>query len=87
MYEQKPIKVDDFNEIEEKQVKEQVEKRKQKRREVVKNNKLLKNKKKQEEDKEKEKAMWKPLVEPNQEFRDIKGFEKKKCNRQYLKRK
>ena len=75
MYEQKPIKVDDFNEIEEKQVKEQVEKRKQKRREVVKNNKLLKNKKKQEEDKEK--AMWKPLVEPNQEFRDIKGFEKK----------
>ena len=77
MYEQKPIKVDDFNEIEEKQVKEQVEKRKQKRREVVKNNKILKNKKKQEEDKEKEKAMWKPLVEPNQEFRDIKGFEKK----------
>ena len=75
MHEQKPIKVDDFNEIEEKQVKEQVEKRKQKRREVVKNNKLLKNKKKQEEDKEK--AMWKPLVEPNQEFRDIKGFEKK----------
>ena len=75
MYEQKPIKVDDFNEIEEKQVKEQVEKRKQKRREVVKNNKLLKNKKKQEEDKEK--AMWKPIVEPNQEFRDIKGFEKK----------
>ena len=54
---------------------------------MVKNNKLLKNKKKQEEDKEKEKAMWKPLVEPNQEFRDIKGFEKKKCNRQYLKRK
>ena len=40
--EQKPIKVDDFNEIEEKQVKERVEKRKQERREVAENNKLLK---------------------------------------------
>ena len=53
-YEQKPIKVDDFNEIEEKQVKEWVERRKQKKREETKNNKLLKknrsktrNKKKQ----------------------------------------
>ena len=58
LYEQKPVKVDDFNETEEKQVKKQVEKRKQKR-EMAKNNKLLKKKKKQEEDKEKEKAMWK----------------------------
>ena len=59
LYEQKPVKVDDFNETEEKQVKKQVEKRKQKRREMAENNKLLKKKKKQEEDKEKEKAMWK----------------------------
>ena len=58
VYEQKPIKVDDFNEIEEKEVKEWVEKRKQRRREVAENNKLLKKKrKKQEEDKEKEKSM------------------------------
>ena len=43
-YEQKPIKVDDFNEIEEKEVKGWVEK--QKRREVGGSNKLLgKNKK------------------------------------------
>ena len=42
IFEQKPIKVDDFNEIEEKQVKERVEKRKQERREVAENNKLLK---------------------------------------------
>ena len=40
--EQKPVKVDDFNEIEEKQVKERAEKRKQKRREVAESNKLLK---------------------------------------------
>ena len=33
-FEQKPINVDDFNEVEEKEVKERVEKRKQKRREV-----------------------------------------------------
>ena len=46
-YEQKPIKVDDFNEIEEKQVREWVERRKQKKREETKNNKLLKKKQKQ----------------------------------------
>ena len=43
--EQKPVKVDDFNETEEKQVKKQVEKRKQKRREMAENNKLLKKRK------------------------------------------
>ena len=41
-YEQKPINVDDFNEVKEKEVKERVEKRKQKRQEVAKKNKLLK---------------------------------------------
>ena len=45
VYEHKPIKVDNLNEIEEKQVKERVEKWKQKRREVAENNKLLKKKK------------------------------------------
>ena len=46
VYEQKPIKIDDFNEDEEKNVKERVEKQKQKRREVAENNKLLKKRKK-----------------------------------------
>ena len=44
IYEQKPINVDDFNEVEEKEVKEHVQKRKQKRREVAKKNKLFKKK-------------------------------------------
>ena len=48
VFEQKPMKVDNFNEIEEKEVKERVEKRKQKRWEVAKKNKLLKKKKKTE---------------------------------------
>ena len=46
VYEQKPIKIDDFNEDEEKEVKERAEKRKQKRREVTENNKLLKKREK-----------------------------------------
>ena len=35
IYEQKPINIDDFNEAEEAEVKQWVEKRKQKRREVA----------------------------------------------------
>ena len=49
VYKQKPIKIDDFNEVEEKEGKERVEKRKIKRREVAEKNKLLKEKKKLEE--------------------------------------
>ena len=45
IYEQKPVTIDDFNEVEEKEVKERVEKRRQKRREVAEQNKLLKKKK------------------------------------------
>ena len=45
IYEQKPVNIDDFNEVEEKEVKERVEKRRQKRREVAEKNKLLKKKK------------------------------------------
>lgn len=41
-FEQKPIKIDDFNDEEEKEVKERVEKRKMKTRQVAKKNKLLK---------------------------------------------
>ena len=44
VYEQKPVTIDDFNEVEEKEVKERVEKRRQKRREVAEQNKLLKKK-------------------------------------------
>ena len=54
IYEQKPVNIDGFNEVEEKEVKERVEKRKQKRQEVAEQNKLLKknnNKRKQKEKK------------------------------------
>ena len=44
VYEQKSIKINDFNEDEEKEVKERVEKRKIKRREVAEKNKPLKKK-------------------------------------------
>ena len=51
--EQKPVTVDDFNEVEEKEVKEHVEKRRQKRREVAKQNKLLEKKRKRNKRKQK----------------------------------
>ena len=40
VYEQKPIKIDDFNKAEEKEIKERIEIRKIKRREIAENNKL-----------------------------------------------
>ena len=46
VYEQKPIKIDDFNEAEEKEIKEPAEKRKIKRIEVAENNKKQKDDKK-----------------------------------------
>ena len=46
VYQQKSIKINDFNEDEEKEVKERVEKRKIKRREVAEKNKPLKKKQK-----------------------------------------
>ena len=45
IYEQKPINIDEFNDVEETEVQERVKKRKEKRREVAKKNKLLKKKK------------------------------------------
>ena len=53
VYEQKPIKINDFNKAEEKEVKECIEKIKIKRREVAEKIKLFfkKKKKKQEQDK------------------------------------
>ena len=47
----KPSKIDDFNEAEEKEVKEHIEERKMKRREVAEKNKLVKKRKKKEKNK------------------------------------
>ena len=44
IYEQKSVNIGDFNEVEEKEVKECVEKRRQKRQVVAEKNKLLKKK-------------------------------------------
>ena len=41
VYEQKPIKIDDFNKAEESKIKERIEIRKIKRREIAENNKLF----------------------------------------------
>ena len=81
VYEQKPIKIDDFNEIEEKEIKERVEKRKMKRREVTENNKLLK--KKEQEDNKKETEMFTRLRELNNDFKNIK--EQKRNNKKMSK--
>ena len=76
VYEQKPIKIDDFNEAEEKEVKECVEKWKIERKELAEKNKLFLKKKKQEENKETEKELWtKPSI-LNKEFKDIKEHKK-----------
>ena len=72
IYEQEPIKIDDFNESEETELKQRVEKRKQRRREVAEKNKLLKKKTKAEETKRKEKDMWNRLAKLNGEFKEIK---------------
>ena len=78
VYEQKPIKIDDFNEIEEKKIKERVEKRKMKRREVTENNKLLKKKRNKRTIK-KETEMFTGLRELNNDFKNIK--EQKRNNK------
>ena len=77
-YEQKPLKIDDFNEAEEKEVKEHVEKRKIKRREVAEKNKFeKKKKKKQEQDKKTKKELWDEMKDLNKEFKDMKEPKKK----------
>ena len=83
IYEQKPINYGDFNKIEEKEVKERVEKQKQKRCELAKKNKLLKKKKRKEQNKLKEQDMVKRLGELNKEYRSINGYQKKKKLRVY----
>ena len=76
IYEQKPINIDDFNESEEAEVKQWVEKRKQKRQAVAEKNKLLKKKQKAEETKITEKDMWNRLATLNGEFKKIKKEKK-----------
>ena len=48
VYKQKPMRVDDFNEAKEAEVKERIKKRKAKRKELAENNKLLKRHKKKQ---------------------------------------
>ena len=68
-YEQKPIKINEFNETKEKEVNEHVQKRKK--------IKFIKKKKKREENKKTEKEIWDRLKDLNQEFKDIKEYKKK----------
>ena len=81
VFEQKPIKIVDFNEGEEKEIKERVEKQKIKRREVAQKKKtLFLKKKKQEENKETEKELWSKLSALNKEFKDIREHKKMQKN-------
>ena len=82
-YKQKPIKIDDFNDEEEKLIKERVEKRKRKRQEVVEKNKSLKRHKKAEKEKIEKAELWKQLTPLNTEFKKINDAKKrlKKCQK------
>ena len=75
-YKQELINTDDFNDSEEAEVKERVNKRKLKQREMAVNNKLLKKKQKTEEIKVKEKDMWERLAKLNGKFKNIKKAKK-----------
>ena len=77
LFEQKQIKIDDdFNETEEKEIKECVEKRKLKMREVAEKITLLKKKRNKRKIK-KEAEMWTRLRELNNEFKYIKEQKEK----------
>ena len=80
LYEQKPISIDDFNELEESSIKEQIEKRKKRKREVAENYKLLRKKQKAEENKVKEERMWARIPELNGELKNIKNAKKESKN-------
>ena len=80
----KAYKLWQFNESEEAEVKERVNKQKLKRRKIAENNKLLKKKQKPEENEIEEKDMWEHLSKLNGKFKNIKKAknEAKKCLRQ-----
>ena len=80
VFEQKPVKIDDFNKDEEKEVKESVEKRKMKRREVAEKNKLLKKKRNRRKIKRTKKKCgidWKNWIKS---LRTLKNIRKGKKN-------
>ena len=74
IYEQKPTKIDDFNDAEEAEAEEHVQKRKEKRKNVAEKNKLLKKNKNLKKTKKKE--MWECLSEHNGDFKNIKKAKK-----------
>ena len=76
IYEQKLVRIDQFNDVEETEIRERVAKRKEKRREVAEKNKLLKKKEKQEEFNENEAAYWNRLGELNKQFKANKKAKK-----------
>ena len=76
IYEQKLVRIDQFNDVEETEIRERVAKRKEKRREVAEKNKLLKKKEKQEEFNENEAAYWKRLGKLNKQFKANKKAKK-----------
>ena len=75
-YEQKPIKINDFNEAEEKEVKGRVEKEKYKEGKLLRKVNFLNKKRKLEENKKAGKEMWGRLKDLNKEFKDIKEQKK-----------
>ena len=76
IYEQKPINVDDFNEVEEKEVKNMQKNKNKKGERQPRKITCLKKKRKQEATKIKEKDMWKRLSQLNNEFKEIKKSNK-----------
>ena len=77
VFEQKPMKIDMFNDEEEKEIKERIEKRKKKRQEVAEKNKALKQQKQAEKEKEVEQELWAKLKTLNKEFKNINESKKK----------
>ena len=84
VYKQKPIKMDDFNKAEEKEVKERKSwKNKNKKKKLL---RKINFKKKRKNKKKIKKEMWNRLKDLNQNFKDIKEHKKKlKMSKQYLK--
>ena len=85
VFEQKPIEINMFNDEEEKETKERVEKIKKKRQEVAEKNKVLEWRKKAKKEREDEQELWSWLKTLNKEFKNINGRKKKakKCQKQY----
>ena len=88
VYEQKAIKIGEFNEAKEKQVKERIEKRNTKRREVAKQYKLLKkkrikNRKKIRKQRKNCEVEWDIWTKSSKTLKNIRK-NPKKCQKQYL---